>query len=740
MQEEKTYVLEISRQLDSLKMSVFEPRNSPSTLKQYSQHKVDFNEVEKLSQDIAAVLSKTSIQDSVLVRALQKAGQALWNHMLARQVKERLKTVLESVNLALAIDEELIDIPWELLYDGNDFLSLKFNLGRLVRTKSSAAGVQYRAPAHILKMLILANPTGDLKCAYQEGLNIRNQFDRKQASVHIDFKSTNIDKLYVKKNISDYDIIHFAGHCEYDQLNPGNNGWILSGGKFTIHDILSMGQAGSLPALIFSNACYSAADRFLGQADRKYQEKNYSIAAAFLFSGVRHYIGSIRKIEDSASLSFAGEFYHNLLIGKPVGESVRLARIKSVKDYGITALHWSNYLLYGDPGFVLFKPKIKAARQKGGLRVRFTGKRLVWFLSGAVVLGVCLCLYLILPTLNPNTYGLFLRSQKAFARGDNRQVIQAAGQVISKEPDFIDAYRLLADSYRRLGDKKNALKYYFEYALLAEKKRDVKRLAGGYIKIGWFYQLEGEYPKALDFYNKALDLARKNKDRLNEAIAMRKIAIWRIDKKEYDSALELLTKSSEINRERKYLYEHRYSLACDYFDIGLLFSNKNDFETARAFYQKSRSIFEKLKAKQELSDCYFNLGEVYLFEKQYQKALENYLAGLRIDEVQGNNLNLVSDYNMLGELYMEMERITEAEDSFKKAVEMSGKIQLQPELAASYRNLGLLYKKLGRKNKAKEYLRLAQEIYSKIDLSVYQEVKNEILSIDTPVNSAGISQ
>jgi len=356
---------------------------------------------------------------------------------------------------------------------------------------------------------------------------------------------------------------------------------------------------------------------------------------------------------------------------------------------------------------------------------------LVWFLAASVFLGVCLYLAIILPTLNPDAYRLYLKSQRLFSKGNNQEVIRIANQAISKDPNLIDIYQTIGNSYRRLGDKANALKYYFEYALLAEKKHDLKRLSGGYIEIGWFYQLEGNYPKACDFYNKALDLARKNKDKLNEAIAMRKLAIWHIDKEEYDLALELLTKSSEINRERWYSNEHRYNLACDYFDIGLLFSNKDDFDTARYFYQKSLLIFEKLKARQEFSDYYFNLGEVYLFEKQYQKALDNYSAGLNIDEAQGNNLSLVSDYNMLGELYMEMDRNPEAEESFKKAIGMAKQIQLQPELAAAYRNLGLFYKKQGKKNKAKEYLRLAQEIYAEIDFSAYQEIKNEILSMDT---------
>ena len=239
MQEDRTFVLEISRQDDLLKMSFFEPKDSSSTLKQYSQHRVDFDGIDKLSQEITAILNKANLREPALIKNLQKAGQALWDHTLSRSIKEKLK-LSPTAHLLLTIDEELINIPWEFLYDGDIFLCLKFNLGRLVRTKSVAAS-QYRASGHVFRMLILANPTSDLKYAYQEGLNIRNQFDRKRSSIHIDFKSTNVDKLYIRKNLCDYDIVHFAGHCEYDPRNHKNSGWVLSDGKFSVLDILSMG-------------------------------------------------------------------------------------------------------------------------------------------------------------------------------------------------------------------------------------------------------------------------------------------------------------------------------------------------------------------------------------------------------------------------------------------------------------------------------------------------------------------
>jgi len=731
MEESNALVLEIFRQENELAMSISEQKELAQTLRHYSQVAVSFSEIDRLCQEAISILSRVAPKgnlESISFNSLKKTGQLLWDQLLTRSVKDRLKTT-NIRDLALFMDEKLINIPWELLYDGDEFLCLKFNLGRLVRTKEQISVPQYRSSPTIPRMLILANPTNDLKSAYLEGIYIKNQFDRKRNEVSIDFKSTHIDTLYIKRNLRDYDIVHYAGHCEYETNKPKNTGWVLSDGRFTAADILALGQSMPLPSLIFSNACYSA-KAVTDLVDTAYEEKNYSLASAFLFSGVRHYIGAIRKIEDPVSLIFAKEFYSQLIKGATVGECVRLARLRLIKDYGIADISWASYLLYGTPNFILFRAKPKPQISKLKRKVSLYKKLILKVILAVTVMSICISLYVWLPTINPNTYLSFLRSHKLYLKGNNQKVILLGSQIIKKDPLFLEVYPLLAKTYQRLGQRDDALKYYFDYALYSEKKNNKKHLSGAYIGIGWIYHLQGEYPKALDFYNKAITLSRQNQDKLNEAIALRKLAVWFMDKQDYDKSLELLTKSSEINRERQYLYDHKYNLACDYFDIGLVFSNKDDFATAKEFYHKSRRLFEKLKLKDELSDYYFNLGEIYAFEKQYQKALDCYLRGLKIDQMQENKPSIASDYNMIGELYMEMDNLDDAERFFKQSVSMSKQIDARPELAATYYNLGLLYEKKGHKNKAKDYFRAAQEIYWLIDMPTYQEIKKKLLELD----------
>jgi len=728
-------VLEIARQADCLTMSIFDSSELSSTIKHYSQLPVSLPQINRLCQEIIPILNeagKRRQNDPDLLARMKKAGQFLWDHLLTGQVKNKLKAA-QFKELIISLDEDLITIPWELLYDGNDFLCLKFNLGRLVRTRQQQRAVQYRCAGKVLKMLVLADPTADLKSAYQEGVLIKNQFDCHRDKVKIDFKSTDIDTVYVKKNLRDYDIVHFAGHCEYDGSNRQAGGWLLSDGRLTTQDILALGESHDLrlPGLVFSNACGSAKS-VIGLMDNDYQEKTYSLAAAFLFSGVRHYIGTIWQVEDPVSLEFAKEFYSRLINGSSIGECMRLSRQHLFREYGPAAICWAGYILYGDPRHRWFNPEISLSVPAAKITkaIRKYKSRILKFSLAALIVGLCLYLYAAMPLRNPAAYVLFLKANKLFDKGSNSEAISLSRSIIKSDPLFLAAYPLLANSYQRLGEREDALKYYFDYALYSEKKKDKKNLAGAYIGIAWVYQLFGDYPKAFEFYNQAIALSRESKDRLNEAVGLRKLAVWYIDKEDYDKALELLTKSSEINRENQSDNKYRYNLACDYFDLGLVFANKDDFNAAREFYKKSRVILEQMNLKAELSDYYFNLGELFLFEKQYSKAKEYYSRGLEIDELQGNKPNIASDYDMLGELYMEMGNAAEAEKYFLDSAAISRQIKLLPELASAYYNLGLLNKAKDNSVTAKEYFRQAEEIYRRIGLPVYKEIRQELIGLD----------
>jgi len=199
-------------------------------------------------------------------------------------------------------------------------------------------------------MLIITDPRGDLPAAYEEGNRIRESL--RQQAVNITLVSSEVSVDYLKKKMLQFDLIHYAGHADYDVDDPSASGWILEDGKFTALDIRKLSGVNPLPGLVFSNACQSGATEEWQKGALKgasEEEKIYGLANAFLLSGVQHYVGTFWKVLDKPSTSFAIEFYRQLFAGQSIGQAMRSSRLALKEHYGRENILWASYLLYGDP-------------------------------------------------------------------------------------------------------------------------------------------------------------------------------------------------------------------------------------------------------------------------------------------------------------------------------------------------------------------------------------------------------
>ena len=238
-------------------------------------------------------------------------------------------------------------IPWELLYDGREFLCRRFAIGRIASTRQTPTARAIRAPVAPFRVLVLADPRGDLEAAYREGLDIKTFLDPRRDVFRVDFKSCPVDIAFAKKNLRDYDIVHYAGHTEYDRQDSSESGWLLSDGTLRTNDIAAMGGHQPMPALVFSNACQSGQSEEWSVDDQG--QRIFGLANAFLLSGVQHYIGTFREIVDEPSAQFAQRVYALIAEGEAIGTALCKARRASIDRGREETLVWANYMLYGDP-------------------------------------------------------------------------------------------------------------------------------------------------------------------------------------------------------------------------------------------------------------------------------------------------------------------------------------------------------------------------------------------------------
>lgn len=325
---------------DRLRVSFFEGRDR--SLRPYEFQEAAWDQIEAAAADVFAILQRANRNGRVspeVLDSLKKSGRLLFDLLIPPHAKAKLAgTTAET--LTLTLDDTVLQLPWELLHDGRDFLCRRFALGRIASTRQAPIAHFSRSFEAPFKVLVIADPRGDLEACYREGLDIKNFLDRKRDVFRVDFKSYPVDIAFVKKNIHDYDIVHYAGHACYDVGNPAQSGWLLSDGTLKAAEIAALGGTQPMPALVFANACQS------GQAGHA---EIFGLANAFLLASVQHYIGTFSEIVDEPSQRFAKYFYQFIAAGDAVGPALRSARGALIEASPGQSLIWANYLLYGEP-------------------------------------------------------------------------------------------------------------------------------------------------------------------------------------------------------------------------------------------------------------------------------------------------------------------------------------------------------------------------------------------------------
>ena len=351
--DKRITLLQLARIGDALRVAFHEKNgSSESALRPFEIQLVPWEQVDTECREILTLLSRANraiAPSSGTVAKLQRSGQLLFDLLLPLSVKTKLANT-NSRSLTLDVDDSLIHIPWQLLYDGREFLCRRFAMGRIVNTSRASTARVERELKPPFTVLILADPRGDLRAAYREGVTLRNFLDERREIFRVDLKSYPVNVAFVKKVLREYDIVHYAGHAVYHAENPTESGWLLRDGTLSAAAIAAMSGSQPMPALVFANACQS------GRIDDSHPgsecgERIYGLASAFLLAGVRHYIGSFCDIRDEAGGIFAQGFYGALAEGHGVGMSLRLARLASIDQLGEAQLNWASYMLYGAPHF-----------------------------------------------------------------------------------------------------------------------------------------------------------------------------------------------------------------------------------------------------------------------------------------------------------------------------------------------------------------------------------------------------
>ena len=191
---------------------------------------------------------------------------------------------------------------------------------------------------------------------------------------------------------------------------------------------------------------------------------------------------------------------------------------------------------------------------------------------------------------------------------------------------------------------------------------------------------------------------------------------------EYFSLYDFSLSLSEILLEirGRVLGQNHPDIATSYNNIGVIYSDKGDYDKALEYHLKAMEIRESVLGANhpDTAMSYNNIGNVYFYKGDYDKALEYYLKAVKIKEsVLGvNHPYTATSYNNIGEIYSDKGDYDKALEYYLEAVKIKESVlgANHPDTAMSYNNIGNVYSDKGDYDKALEYHLKAMEIREKV--------------------------
>jgi CHAT domain-containing protein/tetratricopeptide (TPR) repeat protein len=590
---ELVFSLDISRQGEQLKLSAHEHHmGQAQPVKHYEQIEVPFASVEADVDAMMTLLAQAASHSGSLAapawQAIKDKGAALYQQLLTPDIHAQLQTTTATM-LVLALDDALVHIPWELLFDGHTFLCRRFSIGRTVSTPQPLVVSRRTLQKTPLSMLIIADPLGNLEAAAREGRTIHEELASEAHHLQVEVRGAPVGRTQVAQSLGQYDVLHYAGHATYDLQHPEQSGWLLADDPLTSTMIRQLGSTASMPALVFANACRSG-QTGAWQGSPHAEQAIYGIANAFLLAGAQHYIGTFWDVPDEQSCAFAIGFYRQLSQGWRIGDALRRARQTLADRYGEAHVVWASYVLYGDPTSHYLTPLLAPATEVAAAttgawrgdsveasrrpRPGWRQKKHLTLAAGAFVLLAGLALAYFWPSPTPvvspltpayqaleqghigdaqtrfqqlveqpekpiQSQGYVGLAAVALAQGDYAKALDWAQQAESLDPEVVYTHVVRGNVFLNQGKVAEATAAFRTATTKANGLPWQK--AAAYDRLGRIYADQGEATQALDQYDKAL----QQRQDMAEVMANKAHLLTTLGK--HEEALELYRRARQLD-------------------------------------------------------------------------------------------------------------------------------------------------------------------------------------------------
>ena len=229
------------------------------------------------------------------------------------------------------------------------------------------------------------------------------------------------------------------------------------------------------------------------------------------------------------------------------------------------------------------------------------------------------------------------------------------------------------------------------------------------------------YKEALLHSQKAIDYAKKNKNFKDQAQQTFNLGKIYFDLKKYDDAIETLLKSAELFSN----IEPNIERAATYYHIGLCYMQKQNYDRASIYFERAKSINNKLGIPDVAELLNLQKGLIYKSKNKLDLALSAFkIIIAKPDNAALTNTKAEATYQ-IGKIEASRNRNNLALNYLNKALELNSKSENLEQKSNILLALSDVYEKTLDKNNA--YFYLKQHLNLKENITI---LNNERLGID----------
>lgn len=234
-------------------------------------------------------------------------------------------------------------LPFQALYDGNDYLLEHYEIGYL----PGASFLRYVQDA--AQLLDIEKTATTVAIGHSQSAQLPYTIQEAQGVAQLWQGKTLLENKATRQALQELApgarLLHVAAHGDFRPDNPLFSGIALDDAWLTTLDIFSMRLQASLVTL---SACQTGRNVVAGG------DELLGLMRAFLYAGAASLVLSLWAVEDRSTAQLMETFYRYLIEGKGKAAALRAAQSDFITDAGEGArshpYYWAPFFLVGDMG------------------------------------------------------------------------------------------------------------------------------------------------------------------------------------------------------------------------------------------------------------------------------------------------------------------------------------------------------------------------------------------------------